>query len=88
MRVPGYESPICQDCQQEEETVQHFLYKCPMWESFRDILGPYREKSLEDTLNTREGSKRAVEFLWATKRLDQFRSISLDCLQEKVRVRS
>jgi len=70
VRVPGYESPICQNCQQEEETVQHFLYKCPIWESYRDILGLYREKSLRDTLDSREGSKKAVEFLWATKRLD------------------
>ena len=55
-----------------------------MWESYRDTLGFYREKSLKDTLNSREGSKRAVEFLWATKRLDQYKSISMDYLQETI----
>ena len=38
-RVPGYEDSTC-ECQEEEETVQHFLLRCQRWRTQREeILG-------------------------------------------------
>jgi len=76
MNVPGYNSPQC-ECQQQEETVQHFLLECTQWDEQRETLGPYRYRSLKEILETREGSRKAVEFLLQTKRLEQFQAVTL-----------
>ena len=77
MKVPGIESPICQ-CQQEKETVKHFLLGCATWESQRrKILGSYRFRDIRIILNTRKGSLKAVKFLLATGRLEQFKAVTL-----------
>jgi hypothetical protein len=72
-RVPGIEA-LC-DCQEEEETIEHFLFKCPKWKEQRAILNGL--KTMKETLGERENSERAVRFLLATKRLEQFSR--LDC---------
>jgi len=76
MNAPGYNSPQC-ECQQQEETVQHFLLECTQWDEQRETLGPYRYRSLKEILETREGSRKAVEFLLQTKRLEQFQAVTL-----------
>ena len=73
MKVPGIEDPQC-ECQQGEETVQHYLLECTKWNQQRDILGAYRDRGLRDILESREGSQKAVEFLLATGRLEQFKA--------------
>jgi hypothetical protein len=55
MKVPGIEDPQC-ECQQGEETVQHYLLECTKWNQQRDILGAYRNRGLGDILGSREGS--------------------------------
>ena len=70
MRVPNVDSLY--EYKEEEESVEHFLYKCSKWNVYRDILGDFRLKSLKETLLSREGSYRAARFLIATKRLEQF----------------
>ena len=76
MKVPGIDNPQC-NCQQQEETVQHFLLECTQWDEQRNILGPYRHRSLGYILGSREGSGKAVEFLLQTKRLEQFQAVVL-----------
>ena len=76
MKVPDIVSPQC-ECQQGEETVQHFLFNCSRWSEFRSILGDFKDKTLKYTLGSREGSRKAVEFLLATKRLEQFQHTAL-----------
>ena len=79
-RVPGIEA-LC-ECQEEEETVEYFLFKCPRWEEQRAILnGP---KTVKETLGTRENSEKAVRYLLATKRLEQFSRIDCDLALEAV----
>ena len=72
-RVPGIEA-LC-ECQEEEETVEHFLFKCPRWKEQRAILDGL--KTVRETLEQRENSGKAVKYLLATKRLEQFSRI--DC---------
>ena len=67
-RVPGIEA-LC-ECQEEEETIEHFLFKCPRWEDQRAILNGL--KTVRETLGERKNSEKAVRFLLATKRLEQF----------------
>ena len=72
-RVPNIEA-LC-ECQEEEETVEHFLFRCPRWEEQRAILDGL--KTVKETLGKRENSEKAVKYLLATKRLEQFSRI--DC---------
>jgi hypothetical protein len=67
--------PQC-DCGQREETVQHFLLECAQWDRQRQTLGPYRRKTLKEILGSREGSKRATEFVLQTGRLEQFQAVA------------
>ena len=77
-RVPGIEA-LC-ECQEEEETVEHFLFKCPRWEEQRAILNGL--KTVRDTLGERKNSEKAVRFLLATKRLEQFSRIDYELALE------
>ena len=72
-RVPGIEA-LC-ECQEEEETIEHFLFKCPRWKEQRVILNGL--KTVRETLRERKNSEKAVKFLLATRRLEQFSRI--DC---------
>lgn len=72
-RVPNIEA-LC-ECQEEEETIGHFLFRCPKWKGQRAILNGL--KTIQETLENRENSERAVRYLLATKRLEQFSHI--DC---------
>jgi len=75
-RVPGYEDSTC-ECQEEEETVQHFLLRCQRWRTQREeILGPLAQKPMGFILGTRTTSQKAIEFLLSTKRLEQFQAIA------------
>jgi hypothetical protein len=77
MKVPGINNPQC-NCQQQEETVRHFLLECTEWDETRSrTLGSYSDKTLEHILGTRKGSKKAVDFLLQTKRLEQFQAVVL-----------
>ena len=67
-RVPGIEA-LC-ECQEEKETVEHFLFKCPRWKEQRAILNGV--KTVREVLGERKNSEKAVRFLLATKRLEQF----------------
>jgi Reverse transcriptase (RNA-dependent DNA polymerase) len=80
MGVPGIDA-LC-DCEEEEETVEHFLYKCSKWNDYRNILGDFTLKSLAETLQSREGSYRAARFLLATKRLEQFSLVDSSLVTE------
>ena len=72
--MPNIDS-LC-ECGEEEESVEHFLYKYSKWDEYREnILGDFRLKSLKETLSSRDGSYRAARFLIATKRLEQFSRI-------------
>jgi len=71
--VPNIEA-LC-ECKEEEETVGHFLFKCPIWEEQRALLNGL--KTVQETLGERENSEKAVRYLLATKRLEQFSRI--DC---------
>jgi hypothetical protein len=75
MKVPAVDNPQC-DCGQREETVQHFLLECAQWDRQRQTLGPYRRKTLKEILGSREGSKRATEFVLQTGRLEQFQAVA------------
>jgi len=65
------------ECQEEEETVEYFLLRCPRWREKRiAILGPgLVEKGLTYILNSKQDSRKAIEFLLKTERLEQFREI-------------
>ena len=77
-RVPGIEA-LC-ECQEEEETVEHFLFKCSKWREQRAILGSL--KTTRNALGKRENSEKVVRFLLATKRLEQFSRIDCDLALE------
>ena len=70
-RVPGTEA-LC-ECQEEEETIKHFLFKCPRWEEQRVILNGL--KTVKETLEKRENSEKIVKFLLATNGLKKFSRI-------------
>ena len=72
-RVPDIEA-LC-ECQEEEETVEHFLFKCSRWREQRVTLNGL--KTVQETLGERRNSEKAVKYLLATKRLKQFSQI--DC---------
>ena len=72
-RVPNIEA-LC-ECEGEEEIVEHFLFKCPRWKEQRAILNGLR--TIKEALGNRENSEKAVKYLLATKRLEQFSHI--DC---------
>ena len=65
-RVPNIEA-LC-ECQEEEETVEHFLFKCPRWEEQRAILNGL--KTVKEALEERENNVKTVRYLLATKRLE------------------
>ena len=74
MKVPSIENPQCV-CGQQEETVRHFLLECTQWDRQREILGSFKNKDLKEILESREGSRRATEFVLQTKRLEQFQAV-------------
>jgi len=77
MRVLGYEDSTC-ECQEEEETVQHFLLRCPRWRIQREkILGPLAQKPMGLILGTRKASQKVIEFLLSTERLEQFKTMTV-----------
>ena len=65
-RVPNIEA-LC-ECQEEEETLEHFLFKCPRWGEQRAILNGL--KTVKEALEKRENSERVVKYLLAIKRLE------------------
>ena len=67
-RVPNIEA-LC-ECKEEEETIGHFLFKCPRWKEQRASLNGL--KTVKEALETRDNSEKVVRFLLATKRLEQF----------------
>jgi len=71
-RIPGIQA-LC-ECQ-EEETIEHFLFKCPRWTEQRAVLNGL--KTVRETLGEKKNSEKVVKFLLATKRLEQFSRI--DC---------
>ena len=75
MKVPSIDNPQCV-CGQQEETVRHFLLECTQWDRQRETLGPFRNKDLKAILESREGSRRATEFVLQTKRLEQFQAVA------------
>ena len=56
--------------------MEHFLFKCPKWKEQRAILNGL--KTIPETLGNRRNSEKAVKYLLAPKRLEQFSH--LDCL--------
>jgi len=72
-RVPNIEA-LC-ECKEEEETVGHFLFKCPRWKEQRALLNGL--KTVKEALEGRENSEKAVKYLLATGRLEQFSRV--DC---------
>jgi hypothetical protein len=78
-KVSGIESANCPYCEENEETTQHFLLECRQWERERGLfLALYRERSLNSTLETREGCLAAARFVIATRRLEQYKAIALE----------
>ena len=77
-RVPNIEALCAYG--EEEETVEHFLQKCPRWKEQRAILNGL--KTVKETLGNRENSERAVRYLLATKRLEQFSYIDCELVLE------
>jgi len=77
-RVPGIEA-LC-ECQEEEETVEHFLFKCSRWEEQRATLNGL--KTIKEALGKRENSEKVVRYLLATERLEQFSRIDCDLALE------
>ena len=72
-RVPEIEA-LC-ECQEEEETIEHFLFKYFRWKEQRAILNGL--KTIKEALGKRDNSEKVVKYLLATKRLEQFSRI--DC---------
>ena len=79
-RVPNIEA-LC-DCKEEEETVEHFLFKCPKWKEQRVILNGL--KTVRETLGDRGNSEKAVKYLLATKRLEQFSQVGCELALEAI----
>ena len=73
-RVPNIEA-LC-DYGEEEETVEHFLFRCSKWNEQRAILGDL--KTIQETLGERKNSEKAVRFVLATGRLEQFSYIDYE----------
>ena len=65
-RVPGIEA-LC-ECQEEEEIIEHFLFKCSRWEEQRAILNGL--KTVQETLGNRENSGKVMKYLLVIKRLE------------------
>ena len=80
-RAPEIEA-LC-ECQKEEETIEHFLFKCPRWSEQRAILNGLN--TIKETLGNRKNSEKAVKYLLATKRLEQFSRIDCELALEEVR---
>ena len=72
-RVPNIEA-LC-ECKEEEETIGHFLFKCPRWREQRTLLNGL--KTVKEALEGRENSEKVVKYLLATGRLEQFSRV--DC---------
>ena len=79
-RVPNIEA-LC-ECKEEEETVEHFLFKCPRWREQRATLGGL--KTVREALGSRENSGKVVKYLLATKGLEQFSQIGCEIALEAV----
>jgi len=73
-RVPNIEA-LC-ECKEAEETVRHFLFKCPRWREQRAILNGL--KTVKEALGERKNSEKVVKYLLATKRLEQFSQIDYE----------
>ena len=78
--VPDVLNPSC-ECQQEPETVDHFLLRCPRWGNQRKaLLGNYAYRTgptnqvMACILNSQVGSSKAIKFLVQTGRLQQFQA--------------
>ena len=65
-KVPNIEA-LC-ECKKAEETVRHFLFKCPRWNEQRAILNGL--KTIKEALGERKNSEKVVKYLLATKRLE------------------
>jgi hypothetical protein len=83
-KVPGFEDPLCRDCDvREDMTVRHVLLKCDKWKELR--LECLRRAGcapghvlLPDLLNTRKGCLAAARMVWKTGLLEQFKACDLE----------
>jgi hypothetical protein len=83
-KVPGFEDPSCQDCDEGlEMTVEHVLMNCRKWLDLREEclargLRDGAQPTLEALLGTRKGYLAASEMIWKTGILMQFRACDLE----------
>lgn len=83
-KVPGFDSPICQDCNAGEDmTVTHVLLKCSKWaELRRECLQragcTQAVPQLVDLLNSRKGCLAAARMVWKTELLEQYQTCNME----------
>ena len=89
MRVPGFDDPLCKECEEGKEmTVEHVLMECPKWTTLREECFARAFKrgispTLEGLLDTRKGCLAAAKMVGKTKLLVQFNSCDLDIVGEE-----
>ena len=65
------DTAICPHCQQDEESVHHYLFDYAAWRHERWHMGQSlgrKAKSMDCALNTRKGIKEVVRFMGRTAR--------------------
>jgi len=70
-RIMRAESSTCALCNQEEETVHHYLFECPAWRHKRWMLAMKMgqdSKSLTHLLNSSKGVEQLTKFTGSTER--------------------
>jgi hypothetical protein len=73
-RISKSPSPRCQQCNEREETVHHFLVSCPKYArqhaTLRKEIGP-RASQLQQLLSNCHNTKALFTYIASTKRFDQ-----------------
>jgi len=71
-RITKADSPTCPSCNQDDETVHHFLFDCPTWRHERwqlsQALG-WDSKLVTCVLNSLKGVKAVLKYVGRTGRL-------------------
>jgi ribonuclease HI len=71
-RISKTASSTCPSCQQDEETVQHYLFECTTWKHERWHMSRNMgraAKSISNVLNTQKGVKEVMQYIGRTGRL-------------------
>ena len=71
-RIGKANNPTCAACQQDEESVHHYLFDCPAWKNEHWHMGRKlgnKAKSLKCVLSSKKGVKETLKFIGRTGQL-------------------